>query len=96
VYAAYLGLIFWRVLRRPSQGLLLAAAVWAAQLGCAVAFPHAMGNPGWLVFGLLLGRFTGIYHPPAPDERPLSPGRRVLGWVMVAIFVVCFTPSPFK
>ncbi|MBD2722360.1 site-2 protease family protein [Hymenobacter sp. BT189] len=96
VYAGYLALIFWRVLPAPRQGLLLAAGIWAAQLGCAAAFPGLVGNPGWLVFGLLLGRFTGIYHPPAPDERPLSPGRKVLGWVMVAIFVLCFTPSPFQ
>ena len=95
-YALYLGLIFWRVLPRPRQGLLLAAGVWAAQLACGLAFPGITGNPGWLVFGLLLGRFTGIYHPPAPDERPLSPGRRALGWAMLAIFVLCFTPSPFK
>ncbi|HEX8659164.1 MAG TPA: site-2 protease family protein [Hymenobacter sp.] len=96
VYALYLGLIFWRVLPTPRQGLLLAAGIWAAQLACTVAIPTVMGNPGWLIFGLLLGRFTGIYHPPAPDERPLSPTRKVLGWVMVAIFVLCFTPSPFK
>jgi membrane-associated protease RseP (regulator of RpoE activity) len=96
VYAGYLALIFWRVLPTPRQGLLLAAGIWAAQLATAVAFPGLLGNPGWLVFGLLLGRFTGIYHPPAPDERPLSSGRQVLGWVMVAIFVLCFTPSPFK
>ena len=96
IYAGYLALIFWRVLPTPRQGLLLAAGIWAAQLGAAVAFPGLLGNPGWLVFGLLLGRFTGIYHPPAPDERPLSRGRQVLGWVMVAIFVLCFTPSPFK
>ena len=94
-YALYLGLIFWRVLPRPRQGLLLAAGVWAAQVACASVWPALSGNPGWLVFGLLLGRFTGVYHPPAPDERPLSPARQVLGWVMVAIFVVCFTPSPF-
>ena len=96
VYALYLGLIFWRVLPKPRQGLLLAAGIWGAQLAYSVADPTILGNPGWLVFGLLLGRFTGIYHPPAPDERPLSPGRKVLGWVMVAIFVLCFTPSPFK
>jgi len=96
VYAGYLALIFWRVLPRPRQGLLLAAAVWAAQLAAAAAFPHALGNAGWLVFGLLLGRFTGIYHPPAPDERPLSAGRQALGWAMVVIFVLCFTPSPFQ
>jgi membrane-associated protease RseP (regulator of RpoE activity) len=96
VYAGYLALIFWRVLPRPCQGLLLAAGIWAAQLAVAAFAPTLLGNPGWLVFGLLLGRFTGIYHPPAPDERPLSAGRQVLGWVMVAIFVLCFTPSPFK
>lgn len=95
-YALYLGLLFWRVLPTPCQGLLLAAGIWAAQLATTVAFPGITGNPGWLVFGLLLGRLTGIYHPPAPDERRLSPGRQVLGWLMVAIFVVCFTPSPFK
>jgi membrane-associated protease RseP (regulator of RpoE activity) len=94
-YAAYLALIFWRVLPRPRQGLLLAACIWAAQLGCTTIWPSIIGNPGWLVFGLLLGRFTGIYHPPAPDERNLSRGRQLLGWVMVAIFVLCFTPSPF-
>ncbi|MBD2769956.1 site-2 protease family protein [Hymenobacter sp. BT664] len=96
VYALYLGLIFWCVLPTPRQGLLLAAGIWAAQVACAIAKPTILGNPGWLILGLLLGRFTGIYHPPAPDERPLSPGRKVLGWVMVAIFVLCFTPSPFK
>ncbi|MCC3155361.1 site-2 protease family protein [Hymenobacter sp. BT770] len=96
VYALYLGLIFWRVLPKPHQGLLLAAGIWGAQLAFSVAQPGILGNPGWLIFGLLLGRFTGIYHPPAPDERRLSPGRKVLGWLMVVIFVLCFTPSPFK
>lgn len=96
VYALYLGLVFWRALPTPRQGLLLAAGVWAAQLAATVADPAIVGNPGWLFFGLLLGRFTGIYHPPAPDERPLSPARQVLGWVMVVIFILCFTPSPFQ
>ncbi|GAB3572363.1 site-2 protease family protein [Hymenobacter daeguensis] len=95
VYAGYLALICWRVLPRPAQGLLLAAGIWGAQVACTVVWPGVLGNPGWLVFGLLLGRFTGIYHPPAPDERGLSRGRQVLGWAMVAIFVLCFTPSPF-
>ena len=95
VYAAYLALIFWRVLPRPRQGLLLAAGLWAAQVAAASFWPGLVGNPGWLVFGLLLGRLTGIYHPSAPDEQPLSAGRRLLGWLMLAIFVLCFTPSPF-
>ena len=96
VYAGYLALVCWRVLPRPQQGLLLAASIWAAQLAATVAWPGTIGNPGWLVFGLLLGRLTGIYHPPAPDEQPLSAGRKALGWLMLLIFVVCFTPSPFS
>ncbi len=96
IYAGYLALIFWRVLPRPRHGLLLAAGIWAVQVAGAAVFPGILGNPGWLVFGLLLGRFTGIYHPPAPDERPLGTGRQALGWAMVVIFVLCFTPSPFK
>ena len=95
VYAAYLALIFWRVLPRPRQGLLLAAGIWAAQVAAASYWPGLNGNPGWLVFGLLLGRLTGIYHPDAPDERPVSTGRQLLGWLMLVIFVLCFTPSPF-
>ena len=95
VYAAYLAAIFWRVLPRPRQGLLLAAGIWTGQVAAASYWPGLGGNPGWLVFGLLLGRLTGIYHPPAPDERPLSAGRRLLGWLMLVIFVLCFSPSPF-
>ncbi len=95
-YALYLGLVCWRALPTPRQGLALAAAIGAAQVAAASAAPGLLGNPGWLVFGLLLGRLTGIYHPPAPDDRPLGRGRRWLGWAMVVIFVLCFTPSPFK
>ncbi|GAA3936117.1 site-2 protease family protein [Hymenobacter algoricola] len=94
-YLLYLILVFRRVLPTPRRGLMLALSVFAAQLAVTLAVPGIQGNPGWLVFGLLLGRVTGIFHPQAPDERPLSPGRKVLGWVMLLIFVLCFSPSPF-
>jgi membrane-associated protease RseP (regulator of RpoE activity) len=94
-YFLYLVLVFRRALPTARRGLLLALSVFAAQLAVAQAVPGVAGNPGWLVFGLLLGRVTGIFHPQAPDERPLSTGRKVLGWVMLVIFVLCFSPSPF-
>ncbi|WP_317194711.1 site-2 protease family protein [Hymenobacter telluris] len=94
-YFAYLFLVFRKALPTPRRALLLSLSVWAAQLAVTVAVPGIMGSPGWLVFGLMLGRVTGIYHPPAPDESALSPGRKVLGWLMLVIFVLCFTPSPF-
>ncbi|WP_343069159.1 site-2 protease family protein [Hymenobacter citatus] len=94
-YALYLFVVFRKLLPTPGRTVLLAAAVWFGQLALTVALPGVLGNPGWLVFGLLLGRLTGVHHPPAPDESPLSPGRKVLGWLMLAIFALCFTPAPF-
>ena len=93
-YAIYLWFVLRRAVPTARRALLLAAAVWLGQVALASAFPGIMGNPGWLLFGLLLARATGIFHPPAPDERPLSPGRKVLGWLMLVIFVLCFAPSP--
>lgn len=94
-YFLYLLAAFWRALPTKRRVVMLAAAVWTTQIVVASAWPGLAGNPGWLVFGLLLGRATGIYHPGAPNERPLSPGRKVLGWLMLVIFVLCFTPAPF-
>jgi hypothetical protein len=91
----YLWLVFRKALPRPRQVVALAVLVWVAQLLVATLWPAVDGQPGWLLFGLMLGRLSGIYHPSAPDERALSPGRQVLGWVMVALFVLCFSPAPF-
>ncbi|GAA4381339.1 site-2 protease family protein [Hymenobacter koreensis] len=96
VYLLYLYIVLGRVLPGRRRTLLLVGSMVMAQLAVTLALPALKGNPGWLVFGLLLGRLAGIYHPPAPDERPLTPGRQVLGWLMVVVFVLCFTPSPFQ
>jgi membrane-associated protease RseP (regulator of RpoE activity) len=95
-YLLYLLLAFWKALPTKRRAFMLALAVWAAQIVVTSAWPGIEGNPGWLAFGLLLGRVTGIYHPGAPDERPLTLGRKVLGWLMLVIFVLCFTPAPFS
>ena len=93
-YGLYLWLALRRLLPRPRQVLAVVAVVWGGQLLVATLWPAAMGEPGWLIFGLLLGRVAGIYHPAAPDERRLSAGRRVLGWLMVLLFLLCFSSAP--
>ncbi|WP_242478944.1 site-2 protease family protein [Hymenobacter lapidiphilus] len=93
-YLLYLWLVLRRAAPTARRALFLVGAVALGQVALASAFPGLQGNPGWLLFGLLLARTTGIFHPPAPDERPLSPGRKVLGWLMLLIFVLCFAPSP--
>ncbi|RSK49075.1 site-2 protease family protein [Hymenobacter rigui] len=93
-YGLYLWLVFRRAVPTARRAVLLAGAVWLGQIALASAIPGLMGMPGWLLFGLLLARATGIFHPVAPREQPLSRGRQVLGWLMLLIFALCFTPSP--
>ena len=93
-YALYLWLVLRKLLPRPRQVLAVAGAVWVGQLAVATLWPGVPGEPGWLLFGLLLGRVSGIYHPPAPDETPLSWKRQALGWLLVVLFGLCFSPSP--
>ena len=52
------------------------------------------GYNGWILFGVLLGRFVGIQHPTAPDDRPLTTDRKILGWMALIIFILCFSPEP--
>jgi membrane-associated protease RseP (regulator of RpoE activity) len=93
-YALYLWLVFRRAMPTARRAVLLAGSVWLGQVALASAIPGLAGMPGWLLFGLLLARTMGLFHPVAPQERPLSRGRRLLGWLMLLIFVLCFTPSP--
>jgi membrane-associated protease RseP (regulator of RpoE activity) len=54
----------------------------------------------WLVwFGVLwlLGRLTGgLAHPPIDEQAPLSPGRKILFWVVAITFVLIFMPVPLR
>jgi membrane-associated protease RseP (regulator of RpoE activity) len=56
-----------------------------------------MGNQAgasWLVWGGL-GLLMGPKHPPPlNDLTPLDRKRKILGWVMVAIFILILTPVP--
>ncbi len=44
---------------------------------------------GWLVWAFFVRFLIGIAHPPVPDPQPLTPGRRLLGWIAIAIFFLC-------
>ncbi len=46
----------------------------------------------WAVVMLWLGR----YHPMIEDPSPMSAGRRKLGWVAAAIFILCFMYQPVR
>ena len=50
--------------------------------------------PGWLVWIFLLA-LLGTRHPPTLDDTvPLGPRQVALGWIALAMLVLCFTPVP--
>ncbi|HEX9956602.1 MAG TPA: site-2 protease family protein, partial [Fibrella sp.] len=75
--------------------LLIALSVVLAQLAVSFVFPEAEGYLGFMVFAVVLGRFLGVYHPDTEENEPLSTGRKLLGWLAVLIFILCFSPRPF-
>jgi membrane-associated protease RseP (regulator of RpoE activity) len=69
---------------------------WDQAIGVSIAVGAALP---WLVWYLLIRivrRASGdVNHPPV-DDQPLPRSRRVLFWLMVAVFVMVFMPVPFR
>ncbi len=96
LYILFLYFCF-RGLKLPLRDTIMyTLLVFGAQFILTVLYPAIQGYSGWLLFGLLLGRFMGIQHPPAEIEEPLDDKRKILGWVAVVIFIICLTPNPIE
>jgi membrane-associated protease RseP (regulator of RpoE activity) len=93
-YALFLTLAF-RGLGLPKKDTIMYALLMAAvQYLLMLVYPGIEGYQGWLLFGFLLGRVIGVQHPPSEIEQPLDSKRVVLGWITLAVFVLCFSPAP--
>jgi hypothetical protein len=75
---------------------MYAIVIFAVQFLVVWIFPTVNGYTGWLLFGLIVGRFLGIQHPPSEVEIPLDEKRKILGWIALIIFVICFSPAPLE
>lgn len=53
------------------------------------------GWSGWLLWTLILFFFIKIKHPPVPHFEELGGGRKILGYIAIAIFIISFSPTPF-
>lgn len=96
VYIGFLYLLFAKMYRNYMNALLIAVAIFTLQFLVEYFFADVKGQNGWLLYAFLIGRFLGVYHPPTIDERPLDTKRKVLGWLALLIFVLCFTPDVFQ
>ena len=52
------------------------------------------GYTGWLIWTALIVFFVRVDHPPVRYREPLTPARRMLGYVSIAIFFLCFSFRP--
>jgi membrane-associated protease RseP (regulator of RpoE activity) len=94
-YFVFLYVLFKKITPTVKQTLFVVFGVMALQYSLELAFPGAEGYNGWLVFGLILSRVMGVFHPSCPDERPLTGPRLALGFLAVLVFFLCLSPRPF-
>jgi membrane-associated protease RseP (regulator of RpoE activity) len=93
-YFLFLFLAFKALNLNPARRLWLAIGMGSAQIVLMYLLPGISGFQGWLLFIFLIGRLIGVSHPPSEIEQPLDSKRVVLGWITLAVFVLCFSPAP--
>jgi membrane-associated protease RseP (regulator of RpoE activity) len=95
MYIAFLFFTLLRLRMSLRTKFTIAVSIFAAQFVTTFFFPGIHGWLGWLLWGFIIGRFLGIYHPPALINEPLSMERRILGWIALMVFIISFSPMPF-
>lgn len=94
LYFLALVVIFLKVFKKMSHTIIVSLCILLSQILLNLIFPNLEGYGGWLAFAFLLGRVLGIYHPPAQEDKPLDTKRKLLGWLALIIFILCFSPRP--
>lgn len=102
----FLSIIFWGFIllfllnKGYNNDLKWVYPVWFLALGIPVLYLFSIGGfmqPGsmiWVFWSFFLAYFVKLEHPPVIIEEPLTRGRKILGWVSMAVFILCISPSP--
>ncbi len=96
LYFWFLNIVFFRIFPQWQQRLMWCLGILALQLSLLLTFPGIEGYPGWLLFAFLLGRIMGAGHPIPLQDEPLDFNRKLLGWLAILIFILCFSPAPLQ
>jgi len=96
-YIFFLRICFSRISENQMTAWVLSLGVVVTQflLSYIPQIATLHGFSGFLPFIFLLGRFLGIYHPEVEIDEPLDFKRKLLGWLTLIIFILCFSPYPF-
>jgi membrane-associated protease RseP (regulator of RpoE activity) len=54
------------------------------------------GSPSGFLVAVLLGIMMRVRHPEPYDETPLDTKRKIVAFLTLVIFVLCFTPFPIR
>jgi membrane-associated protease RseP (regulator of RpoE activity) len=98
IVAMIAALVFCLKALRLSQlnTAMIAVAIFTVQYAITFFFPTAKGYTGWLLFAIIIGRFMPVAHPATQIEEPLTMGRKILGWIALLMFILCWTPNPLE
>ncbi len=96
IFTAFLIFVYSRMFPRMQAWKVGLAALLtiAAEGGIFFFVPTSAPSLIWLIYSFIAVRFLGVDHPPALVEHKLDGKRRILGWLAVVIFILCFTPNP--
>lgn len=97
------GILFFLMRKAFHKAYEWIAPLWALSLTGSVGYLYILGGgleeSGsliWVFWCFFLVYFVKIEHPPVIYEQHLSPGRRVLGWISMIVFILCISPSPIS
>ena len=96
LYFWFLTIVLSRVFPSPQSRVMWALAIFAGQVILVLLFKGIEGYSGWLLYAFLLGRVLGVHHPEPADNQPLDFKRKLLGWLAILIFIICFSPAPLE
>ena len=96
LYFWFLTIVFSKVFTQAQTRLMWALVIFAGQMVLSLVYSGIEGYSGWLLFAFLLGRVMGVQHPEPADNEPLDFRRKLLGWLAILIFILCFTPAPLE
>ena len=94
LYVYMLFYSFFSITKDRRSRFFYATIVIGIQFFVVYLFPQIEGYNGYLLFVFMLGRVLGVAHPPAKEDYPLDMKRKILGWLALLIFVLCFSPNP--
>lgn len=95
LYIGFLYIIYRRASISNETKWAIILLIAALQYALVYIWPDLNGYTGWLLFAFLLGRVMGLEHPEVSGTKEMNGKRKVLAWLAILIFLLCFTPQPF-